>query len=212
MPNERERLQRLKTAVQQACERGEHGLEIEMIVWPMAAGDVGHTALRIGDLLLGYYPTDINGDGRYTSKDLSSSPGSLHVDTIAEAMQIYRGQNICVLSLNIDCETVLCLIDWYLALLGNLGTYSLLSRNCTTIPADAMSHCGLDLTATFDYPASDYGNLVLATPGNVSIVEAGICTHTVRLDHQSVISPNNMKDRLKDKPFVDSIKEEVVGQ
>jgi hypothetical protein len=207
-----EALEQLQQQVRAACERGEHGLEIEVMVWPMEGLDVGHSALRIGNLVLGYYPTDVNGDGRYNAKDLSSSPGDLHVDTVRESREIYRGQRVQRFMLSIDCETVLCLIEFYLALLGRLGTYSILSRNCTTIAADALAHCGLDMTATFPYPASEYGNLLLATPGTVTLVETGICTHTVRLDHKSVISPNQLAERLKGKPFVTGMTEEVVGQ
>ncbi len=210
MPNGKARLERLRESVRLACERGAHGMEVEMITWPMAAGDVGHTALRLGDLVLGYYPTDLNNDGEYGKKDLHDSPGELHVDTVAEAKRLYAGDSICVSSLAVSCETLLCLIDWYLAVLNNLGTYSLLNRNCTTIPADALAACGLDLTATIDYPASGYGDLLLTTRGNVTIVEPGICTHTIQFDHGSVVSPNNMKGRIKDKDYVTSTREEVV--
>lgn len=209
MPNALARLAQLQAAATAACAAGSHTMEVEVIVWPME-GNVGHVALRLGPFTLGYYPTDLNNDGAYGKDDLHDSPAELHVLTIAESKRAYKNDKIFVFPLKIGCEILLCLIAWYIALLGKLGTYRLLSRNCTTIVADALNHCGLDMTATADFPASELGNLQLTTPGKITVLKQGVCTNTLQFDHKSVVSPNQMKSRLEKKPFVTGMKTEVV--
>ena len=42
------------------------------MVWQrnFSQGDVGHVAIRVGDYVFGYYPTDLNHDNAYGKDDL----------------------------------------------------------------------------------------------------------------------------------------------
>lgn len=212
MPDERNRLNQLRADALDVCTNvGVHPFEVELIVWP-GDGDVGHTAIRIGDLVLGYYPTDLDGNGSYDKKDVFGSPGKLHVDTIREARLHYFGQDICVFSLSVTCQQLVTLIDFHIELLGKLGTYSLLSRNCTTIAVAALTKAGIDLSTTADIPNTLLGDFRRSYSGTTRVVDPGFLSSTVRFEADGIIAPTQVKPRTRNKDFVIATLEETVGQ
>jgi len=125
------------------------GLLVEVLIWePEYIGDVGHTAVRLNNIIYGYYPTDIDGDGAYTKVDLDNSPGSLHTDSLAEFHSNYYDNTIEVIRLETD-NTKEAKLNLYFKELNNKpGVYSLFSSQCTTRARDGLLKSG--------YPAGSF--------------------------------------------------------
>lgn len=117
---------------------------VEVYIWDKD-DDVGHTAIRIGDKVYGYYPTDVNGDGRYTKTDLSNSPGKMHINSIAEFNKAYRGQGVTAYTLNLTDKQYGALLGRLNGVANNPGYYSLDGNNCTSIAMLCLSEAGFNI-------------------------------------------------------------------
>lgn len=129
--------------------------DVEVYIWNKTNGkDVGHTAIRVDDKVYGYYPTDIDGDGAYTLNDLNNSPGKMHVNSIAEFNEIYRGDNITAYSLNISEAQQRALLSNLMSIASSPGFYSLSGNHCTSIANSCMINAGINIVRP---PTPGYG-------------------------------------------------------
>jgi hypothetical protein len=122
------------------------GVPVEVYIWEKGGGlDVGHTAIRIGGLVYGYYPTDVNGDGEYTKKDLKNSPGVMHINSIWEFKNIYSGDKINAFVLNITTNQRIALMESLSDFTTDPGYYSLYGNNCTSVVYSSLLNAGVRL-------------------------------------------------------------------
>ena len=120
--------------------------KVEVFVWDKVQGkDVGHTAIRIGNEVYGYYPTDENGDGRFGYKELLKSKGEMHVMSIREFNESYKGSKITAYKLQGTKEQYNNLIKNLNGVVENPGNYSLLNRNCTSIAMQMLTNSGYEI-------------------------------------------------------------------
>jgi RHS repeat-associated protein len=126
-------------------EENAHG-DIEIYIWPMASGDVGHAAIRIGQLVYGYYPTDENNDGAYTKDDLSNSPGVLHINSLYQFSNIYRGNNIVAYEMQGITKDQRANLERNLMKIKlNPGMYELGGNQCTSVVYNALVAWGIKI-------------------------------------------------------------------
>ncbi|MGD9992552.1 MAG: RHS repeat domain-containing protein [Salinivirgaceae bacterium] len=122
------------------------GGNIDVYIWDKGyEGDVGHTAIRIGDKVYGYYPTDVDGDGQYTKADLKNSPGEMHINSISEFNSYYCGNGINAYTISLNGQQYNALLNNLNAVAQNPGYYSLGGNNCTSIAMQCLSNAGFDI-------------------------------------------------------------------
>jgi RHS repeat-associated protein len=142
------------------------GPPVEVYIWKKNS-DVGHTAIRIGNWVYGYYPSDVNGDGRYTMEDLANSPGVMHINSISEFNKIYSGDVVTAFSLRSTSDQALGLAENLSGVALNTGFYSLTGNNCTSIAYSCLQNSGygivnLDISiAGMMWPTFGMGPVVL---------------------------------------------------
>jgi len=113
--------------------------KVQVFVWTKEGGkDVGHTAIRIDDMVYGYYPSDENGSSGYELDELFGSDGDMHVNTIDEFNKIYKGQEVTYYQLNMTPEQMKKLQDVLIEYTSNPGIYSLAKNQCTSIAINAL--------------------------------------------------------------------------
>ena len=132
---------------------GGHGQEVEVIIWPASDGArivTPHAALRIGDLLFGYYP---KGGAKVVDACVAiERPGILLVHTLKEAKARYANEKIFVLSLSIDTKQLMQIITFYLTKVRSPGKFQLLEASCAGTVRDALVAGGFDLTQKIVIP------------------------------------------------------------
>ncbi len=121
---------------------------VQVFIWSKETQhkDVGHTAIRIGDVVYGYYPTGGNGDG-YGWKELVApgSPGKMHVDSIGRFNVLYAGQEVTYFQLNLTPEQIDKLKSTLLDIADNPGRYNLLGNQCTSVAANSLLSAGVKI-------------------------------------------------------------------
>lgn len=103
--------------------------------------DVGHTAIRIGNIFYGYYPTG----------GLLGSPGNMHRDSLPQFNTIYRGQEVTYFQLNLTTEQIKKLKEILEDIRNNPGNYSLLDQQCTSVAIDALVKAGVKIDGTDNF-------------------------------------------------------------
>jgi RHS repeat-associated protein len=109
--------------------------------------DVGHTAIRLGNLVYGFYPTDKDGDNQW---DLMGSPGEMHVDTVGKGGSFdrrYLTQEITAFQLRLTPEQIKKLHDVLKEIEANPGSYWLTGKQCTSVAAGALLRSGVVIGA-----------------------------------------------------------------
>ncbi|WP_040497485.1 hypothetical protein, partial [Fulvivirga imtechensis] len=140
--------------------------DVEVYIWNKTHGkDVGHTAIRVGDNIYGYYPTDVDGDGAYTMNDLKNSPGEMHINSKKEFNAIYNGDNITAYTLNITAAQQQALINNLINVANNPGFYSLSGNHCTSIAYSSLINSGINIVRP---PTPGYGTGIGAIGINMS--------------------------------------------
>lgn len=113
--------------------------DTEVYIWKKTSvADVGHAAIRVGDEIFGFYPTDENGDGAYDKSDLQGSKGEMHVDNLKEFIKKYKGSVITVYNLNVTEENRTALLEELRNIAKNPSRYSLFGDHCTSVAAKAL--------------------------------------------------------------------------
>ena len=117
---------------------------VQVLVWSKeskedtgGAKDVGHTAIRIGTIFYGYYPTD----------GLFGSPGNMHRDSLPQFNSIYHGQEVTYFQLNLTPEQTKKLKEILEDVRNNPGSYNLLDQQCTSVAIRSLYQAGAPLTA-----------------------------------------------------------------
>ena len=119
---------------------------VEVYIWNKTSDkDVGHTAVRIGNWVYGYYPTDIDGDGAYTLNDLKNSPGVMHINSLSEFNTLYSGDAITAFTLNPTADQAADLEINLLGVAQNPGYYGLLGNQCTTVAYTSLQSAGFGI-------------------------------------------------------------------
>lgn len=146
--------------------------KVSVLIWDKdGLGDVGHTAIRVGGLIFGYYPIDANINSKYDSGELLYGPGKMKVVDIDKFKQRYRGDNgkIKVYELNVTSNQANNLLINLAGYITNPGNYSLLGNNCTTVAYNALIDAGVNIfsgvplnNVNINMPISPYffGNLL----------------------------------------------------
>jgi hypothetical protein len=117
-------------------------------IWDKEGGkDVGHTAIRIGDNVYGYYPSDENGNGGYDNGELFGSKGEMHINTVKEFSQLYNGQAITSFDIELSNKQAKSLQANLDNIANNPGTYSLRGNNCTSVAINALINSGVKINA-----------------------------------------------------------------
>jgi RHS repeat-associated protein len=156
--------------------------QTSVIIWA-ATGDVGHTAIRVGDIVYGYYPTDINGDNQYTKEDLDNSPGEMHIQNSKEFTRYYKGQAVKEFVLNISPKQTDALVKGLDAIAKSPGTYELKGRNCTSVTIYCLKQAQINITYAYGrqehcYPIPTYLQAPwdlqkhLESPCNTSLIKS----------------------------------------
>jgi len=148
----------------------------QIFVWSKAGGkDVGHTALRIGDVIYGFYPTssDPNANG-YGIKDLAfpGSPGKMHVDSLSNFNNLYAGQEVTYYQLNLTPEQMKKLNAILQEIAKNPGSYNLFHNQCTSVAINSLLGAGVKIYGQrneFLGPA-EMGNGNLVSPSNLQSI------------------------------------------
>lgn len=205
------RLRELRQRVESECGRGGR-IDVDVWVWPMGSGDLGHAALRIDRVVFGYYPSDLDGEGAYTTTALSSSPGDPRVDTLEEAGTIFKDQQVVEFGLAVPCENVPQTIDFLIGVVEEPGTYELLSRNCTTVVRDALAAGSVD-DFVVETPITEFRPLL--HPAGTAVVRAhSLGGLTIGAPKEWLVGPTALADYLKHKlgqdgSYVERVAEEV---
>ncbi|MBD2770490.1 hypothetical protein IC235_21610 [Hymenobacter sp. BT664] len=127
---------------------------VDVYIWKKEM-DVGHVAIRVDDLVYGYYPTDVNGDGNYTARDLINSRGEMHINSMQEFNTIYKGDIIKSYSI-ITTEFQVQLLKYQLNKFAqNPGKYSLFGNNCSSVAYKCLRDGGINIIA---YPGATGGS------------------------------------------------------
>ena len=109
------------------------------------SGDVGHTAIQVGDKVYGYYPTDENGDNSYGMGELISSKGDMQVETRAQFDAVYTSDGVTDFTLEITESQATKVTANLESKVTNPGTYSLAGNQCTSVAAGALTGAGVPL-------------------------------------------------------------------
>ncbi len=105
--------------------------------------DVGHTAIRIGNIFYGYYPTG----------GLFGSRGDMHRDSLPQFNSIYNGQEVTYFQLNLTSEQIQKLKEILEDVKNNPGNYNLLDQQCTSVAVRSLYQAGAPLTAHSKFQA-----------------------------------------------------------
>ena len=159
---------------------------VEMWVWKvgiseMFGGDVGHAAIRIGDNVYGYYPTDQLGDGKLGPKDLFDSEGRMRVIKAQDMPSKYQSDDVNMFNLKISDAQVIGLQSNLNNYVQDPGTYSLLGNTCVSVAIQCFNDVGVTIrypNTVSSGPAPMYGFLVtpnelfvsLCSPSNRKLV------------------------------------------
>ncbi|WP_343673618.1 RHS repeat-associated core domain-containing protein [Chitinophaga sp.] len=108
-------------------------------------GDVGHTAVQVGDKVYGYYPTDVDNDGAWSMDDLTGSPGQMKVESRADFDAKYQADGVTDFTLEITESQATKLTNTLDGKVTNPGTYSLQGNQCTSVAASALTGAGVKL-------------------------------------------------------------------
>jgi len=120
---------------------------INVFIWEKTNDkDVGHTALEIDDVVYGYYPTDVNGNGAYDKGDLNNSPGDLHIDARVDFNSIYAGDKVNSYSIKVTPAQKAAVLTNLGEVRLDPGTYSLVGRQCTLTAMSVMGKAGIKIT------------------------------------------------------------------
>lgn len=122
-------------------------------------GDVGHTAVQVGDRVYGYYPTDENGDGAYGMGELMSSKGDMQVETRAEFDANYTSDGVTDFKLEITESQATKLTTNLENKVTDPGTYSLAGKQCSSVACDALTGAGVSLRV----PSPKVGSLPVSS-------------------------------------------------
>jgi len=143
---------------------------VEVLIWQKGAGlDVGHTAIKIGGTIYGYYPSDENGNGQYDPSELIlGSKGDMHVDDLDHFNRMYAGQTITSYQINLTEKQLKTLESSLKRYIKDPGTYSLLWNTCTSVALAGLLGSGVDLKS----PGSSnrVSNALLSSPAGLAIV------------------------------------------
>jgi hypothetical protein len=131
-----------------ADSEGDEQTQISIYIWA-ANGSVGHTAIRIEDVVYGYYPTDINGDRRYTKEDLKHSPGEMHIQCTKEFTEHYRGNVVKEFVLNVSPKQLSDLRMALDAITASPGMYELTGNNCTSVAIYCLKQANINVTYSY---------------------------------------------------------------
>lgn len=124
------------------------GSTVQIYIWDKESGkDVGHTAIKIGDNVYGYYPTDENENGGYDKGELFGSKGEMHINTTKEFSQLYNGQAITSFDIELTRKQAASLQANLDKIASNPGTYSLRGNNCTSVAVTALINSGVTINA-----------------------------------------------------------------
>ncbi|MEY4904946.1 MAG: hypothetical protein RLZZ292_2761 [Bacteroidota bacterium] len=112
--------------------------KLEVIIWK-EDGSVGHLAIRIDDKVYGYYPTDINNDGRYTLTDLYNSPGEMKIlDYNSSFKQAYKDETVDVFGMVSSNDQIFQIEGHLKWVTENSGFYELTGSNCTSVGVQSL--------------------------------------------------------------------------
>ncbi|TJY59718.1 DUF4105 domain-containing protein, partial [Sphingobacterium alkalisoli] len=121
---------------------------LEVYIWDKEGGkDVGHTAIRIGNRVYGYYPSDENANGGFDMKELLSSKGDMKVKDLKGFVNSYQGEIITSYKINLTQKQLDAIETTLNDYIKDPGTYSLLGQNCTTVALSALVINGIQLKA-----------------------------------------------------------------
>lgn len=126
--------------------------KVEVYIWSKESGkniDVGHTAIRVGDVIYGYYPTDVNGNDRYDYDELMGSPGQMHVQNIGQFNASYKSDEITSFEVQITEKQLSSLIHNLDRVVNNPGTYSLNGNQCTSVAMNILIKSGVNIQAPY---------------------------------------------------------------
>ncbi|MFN4316140.1 MAG: DUF6443 domain-containing protein [Chitinophagaceae bacterium] len=169
-------------------------LKVQVFIWSKEGGkDVGHTAIRIDDIVYGYYPSEENGTPGYQLDELFGSDGEMHVNNIDEFNKIYKGQEVTYYQLNMTPEQMRKLQEILIEYTNNPGTYRLTGQQCTSVAIAALAKAGVTIYG----PMNDW-------PGPIKYDGAG-----------GPVSPSSFAKILKwhyNKELVSRIVKFTVGQ
>lgn len=115
---------------------------VQVLIWSRESSskDLGHTAIRIGNIVYGYYPT----------KGLFGDLGNMHRDSLPQFNFNYSGQEVTYFQLNLTTKQIKELQAILEEYRKNPGNYNMLGRQCTTVAANSLMKAGV----TFKFPGS----------------------------------------------------------
>lgn len=146
--------------------------KVQVFIWSKEEGkDVGHTAVRINNVVYGYYPSDDNGNNVYDMSELLGSKGEMHVNSISEFNKFYAGQEVTYYQLNLTPEQAKKLEKILMDIVKNPEEYKLLAGNqCTSVATNALLKAGVQIgtapTIEGNKLISGYG----LSPNNLKII------------------------------------------
>jgi len=146
--------------------------KVQVFIWSKEEGkDVGHTAIRINNVVYGYYPSDENGNNVYDMSELLGSKGEMHVNSIFEFNKFYAGQEVTYYQLNLTPEQAKKLEKILMDIVKNPEEYKLLAGNqCTSVATNALLKAGVQIgtapTIEGNKLTSGYG----LSPNNLKII------------------------------------------
>lgn len=121
---------------------------LEVYIWDKEGGkDVGHTAIRIGNRVYGYYPTNENENEGYDMKELLYSKGDMRVKDLKGFVNSYQGKIITSCKISLTQKQLDAIETTLNDYIKDPGTYSLLGQNCTTVALNALVINGIQLKA-----------------------------------------------------------------
>lgn len=124
-------------------------------------GDVGHTAVQVGNKVYGYYPVDVDNDGAWGMDDLTGSPGQMQVESRADFDAKYSSDGVTDITLEVTASQAAGISSNLNGKVSNPGTYSLQGNQCTSVAADALTGAGVALKQ----PSMKYGPLPMNSWG-----------------------------------------------
>jgi RHS repeat-associated protein len=107
------------------------------------SGDVGHTAVQVGEKVYGYYPTDEDGDNSLGKGELWSSKGDMHVDSREKFDDYYKVDGVTEFSLEVTESQAAKIASNLESKVADPGTYSLGGNQCTSVTNDAFNSAGI---------------------------------------------------------------------
>ncbi|KIC92762.1 DUF6443 domain-containing protein [Flavihumibacter solisilvae] len=120
--------------------------------------DVGHTALQVGDNVLGYYPTgDLMGDDR----------GDMRVESRSSFDKRYAPHGVTFITLKVSEKQYSTIVNNLMNYIMDPGQYNLLGLQCTTVTCATLLNSGVNLQQSKYLPSSGpiAGQTIVSTIG-----------------------------------------------